>query len=435
LEAWQRAYHTGEIYQIEHRVQLMDGSYRWHLSRGVPVRDDTGRIVKWFGTATDIENVKQAEAQLRQLNETLEQKVADRTRVAEERTRELQKLAVELIEAEERERQRVSRLLHDDLQQMLAAAKMQVQAVAEAMPSEPLLAGATQLLEDSIAKSRQLSHELSPAILHQSGFTAALNWLAGQMKTQFGLTIEVIANVPEQLAIKPVTVFLFQAARELLFNIVKHAGVQKAHISVSTSNGSILLTVSDQGQGFDPQLLGNNTSGFGLMSIKERASYIGGNLVIESEPGQGSRLTLFVPYKAPAVGVENDFIERPAGQKLVTTRLAGVTRTAGETQVMFVDDHKVIRQGLIRLTAGQPNIKVIGEASNGLEALELARRHRPDVIVMDVSMPVMDGIEATRRIKTEMPEIRVIGLSMHDDEQVLSRLRPGELSCKGYAEK
>jgi DNA-binding NarL/FixJ family response regulator len=102
---------------------------------------------------------------------------------------------------------------------------------------------------------------------------------------------------------------------------------------------------------------------------------------------------------------------------------------------MFVDDHKVIRQGLIRLTAGQPNIKVIGEASNGLEALELARRHRPDVIVMDVSMPVMDGIEATRRIKTEMPEIRVIGLSMHDDEQVLSRLRPGELSCKGYAEK
>lgn len=87
-------------------------------------------------------------------------------------------------------------------------------------------------------------------------------------------------------------------------------------------------------------------------------------------------------------------------------------------RVLFADDHKVMRQGLIQLIAGQHDIQVVGEASNGLEAIEQARRLHPDVIVMDVSMPEMDGVEATRRIKLELPAVRVVGLSMFEDEQI-----------------
>jgi len=82
-----------------------------------------------------------------------------------------------------------------------------------------------------------------------------------------------------------------------------------------------------------------------------------------------------------------------------------------------------MRQGLIKLIIGQPGIHVIGEAENGAEALDQARHFRPDLIIMDISMPEMDGIEATRRIKAEMPPVRIIGLTMHDDDQLIGAMK------------
>jgi DNA-binding NarL/FixJ family response regulator len=93
-----------------------------------------------------------------------------------------------------------------------------------------------------------------------------------------------------------------------------------------------------------------------------------------------------------------------------------------DLRVLFADDHKVMRQGLIRLVAGKPGILVVGEAANGREALEKVRLVKPDVVVMDISMPEMDGIEATRHIKAELPDVRVIGLSMHEDEHISQSL-------------
>ncbi len=303
LEAWHRALRTGETYQIEHRVQISDGSYHWHLSRAMPVRDKDGRIVMWFGTATDISNVKQAENALRELNETLEQRVAERTELAEARTRQLQALAVELIEAEERERRRIAELLHDDLQQVLAAARFQLQAARLTEPSAPMLASVESLLEDSIAKSRRLSHELSPAILHHSGLLTALDWLIRQMDEQFGLKIELQTDARQRFESTPLKFFLFRAVQALMFNVVKHAGVKHARLALSAADDILVITVNDHGKGFNPHILDASAmlSDFGLLSLRERARYLGGDLAIDSLSGQGSTFSLTVPIRIETV--------------------------------------------------------------------------------------------------------------------------------------
>lgn len=88
-------------------------------------------------------------------------------------------------------------------------------------------------------------------------------------------------------------------------------------------------------------------------------------------------------------------------------------------KVLLVEDHEIVREGLKALLEAEKNIKIAGEASNGREALFLVKASLPDVVLMDVNMPVMNGIEATQLIKKEFPEVKVLILSMHDHESYL----------------
>ena len=88
-------------------------------------------------------------------------------------------------------------------------------------------------------------------------------------------------------------------------------------------------------------------------------------------------------------------------------------------RILLVDDHVLFRQGIRFGIASRPDMEVVGEAGNGLEAIALARETMPDVILMDISMPRLSGLEATRQIKREMPHIRIVILTVSDDEQHL----------------
>ena len=91
-------------------------------------------------------------------------------------------------------------------------------------------------------------------------------------------------------------------------------------------------------------------------------------------------------------------------------------------RVMLVDDHRLIRMGLSSLLENYEDIEIIGEASDGIEAIDLAQKIHPDVILMDISMPKMNGIEASRIIASELPGTRIIGLSMHDDASTVDAI-------------
>jgi PAS domain S-box-containing protein len=364
--------------------------------------------------------------ELSQLNKSLEQRVVERTKLAEDRAMQLRSLAVKMIEVEERERRRFADLLHEDLQQMLAAARFQLQAVSGDKCPEPELDHVSRILEESIAKSRRLTHELSPPVMYHGSLSSAMEWLSGQMKEHFGLSVHLESENMPELKNSPVKIFVFRAVQELLFNIVKHAGVKSASVLLSGKNSHLDVTVSDHGKGFDKSDLERSKveKGFGLISIRERAHHIGGDLIIESEPGQGSRIHLTVPVQ-PATG---EIVPVTLEAPLYAVAQETPSRSAG-LRVLFVDDHKVMRQGLIRLITSQPDIEVAGEAANGKEAVELARQLHPDVILMDISMPEMDGIEATQRIKAVMPTVRVIGLSMFEDKSSAQNIINAGADC------
>jgi signal transduction histidine kinase len=161
-----------------------------------------------------------------------------------------------------------------------------------------MLEQADQLLDQSIQKSRRLSQDLSPAILFRSGLPAAVEWLALQMQERHGLTVRVESSASHLLQNDLLQVFLFRCIQELLFNVVKHAGVESAQVRLESLEDRLEVTVSDQGKGFDPDSLRESdcpASGFGLFSIRERIGTIEGTLDIESAPGAGSRFRLSIP--------------------------------------------------------------------------------------------------------------------------------------------
>jgi PAS domain S-box-containing protein len=391
-----------------------DGDELWKLIYAAPFRSHRNEAVGAVVVAQDITARKYAERKLHELTANLEKQVSERTAMAENRSKQLQSLAIELIETEERERRKFAHLLHDDLQQMLASARFQLHSVSGDKSTEPVLENVGRILEESIAKARRLTHELSPPVMHHGSLFSAMEWLSGQMNEHFGLNVYLEGENMPELKNSPVKVFVFRAVQELLFNIVKHSGVKNANVLLSGKDSHLDVTVSDQGKGFDKEDLDRSKTkkGFGLISIHERARYVGGDLIIKSEPGRGSSFYLTVPVQPAIVESVRMPTEAPPFHAVAPKNSPGT----GGLRVLFADDHKVMRQGLIRLISSQPDIQVAGEAANGKEAVELARQLRPDVIVMDISMPEMDGIEATRRIKAEMPEVRVIGLSMFEDK-------------------
>ena len=150
---------------VEYRWRVKSGEYRWFGDSRRAIFDENGKSVSLVGVSRDITETKKYQKALERSTQELERKVAERAKLAELRTKQLQSLAVELIEAEERERRRISRLLHEDLQQVIAAAGYQLQNAMDSKDPRPLLAVVEKLMKESMAKSRRLSHELSPAVL------------------------------------------------------------------------------------------------------------------------------------------------------------------------------------------------------------------------------------------------------------------------------
>ncbi|HSM09217.1 MAG TPA: CheR family methyltransferase [Gemmatimonadota bacterium] len=276
-----------------------DGSRFWgsgmmtalHLPDG-----DLRGFAKGMGDHTER---KRAEEELKELTDSLEQRV-------EQRTNEVRELASSLTMAEQHERTRIARILHSDLQQMLYSIQLKLALVREALddtgaaPAGVHLSESEEWLDRALATTRQLTVELSPPVLDREGLTDALAWLRTHMLELHDIEVEIVADGPFDLPDEDWRMLLFQAVRELLFNVVKHAGTNRATVELSEREDEIVIRVVDEGRGFDVSSIAGRSvddSSVGLLSLGERLRLFGGRLEIESTPGSGTRASLHAPIE------------------------------------------------------------------------------------------------------------------------------------------
>ena len=217
----------------------------------------------------------------------------------------IQSLASKLAAAEQEERYRISQILHDDLQQRLFAIKAQLYFLKDPSGKHEIPPGmykdfdeVQNALSEAIAVTRNLSIDLSPIILHGEGLTEALTWLASRMQEQHGLQVEL--QIKEDLPDLDdhMRVLLFQAVRELLFNVVKHAGTKEAVVTLEKIDNNACITISDLGKGFDVgTIMSDSRTAHGLLIIQDRLSLIGGGIEVTSKLGNGTRAVIQIPLK------------------------------------------------------------------------------------------------------------------------------------------
>ena len=221
----------------------------------------------------------------------------------------LRSLASELSFAEERTRRQTAVALHDIIGRTIAFAKMKLGALRKPTLDASLLESLDEIIEllnTTLEDTRNLISELSPPVLYELGFIPAIEWLTQHMQQEYGIKVAFLDDKRTKPLDKDVRMFLFQAVRELLVNVAKHAKAQKAKVSVYRDEDKIRVDVSDDGIGFDNTEafpIMDITTGFGLFSIRERMESIGGQLKIESEPGNGTKVIVTAPLKKGGNGV------------------------------------------------------------------------------------------------------------------------------------
>jgi PAS domain S-box-containing protein len=345
----------------------------------------------------------------------------ERTAELEHRTTQLSRMASELMLAEQHAREQIARTLHDGLQQLLVIAALNLdqhvkrETEAALAPSE-LLAEAKRHLGEAIVAARSLSLELFPPVLQRAGLPAALAWLAKWTHEKYNLQVHLVADRRADTARKDIQSLLFESVRELLFNAVKHARVDRVSLELTLdADERLCITLNDQGVGFDPEKLDGRAKagdlGWGLFSIRERITLLGGRVDVDSAPGRGTRVRLVAPRGSAPLSVTDGHAPAPGPAELVSSA-ASHGSPPDALRILIAEDHAAVRTALRDLLHTRPQLSVVGYAADGFEAIAHARALRPDVILMDVAMPNMDGIEATARIRAELPDIQVFAFSM-----------------------
>jgi CheY-like chemotaxis protein len=307
---------------------------------------------------------------------------------ARERERQREETLSLIIAAQEDERARVARDLHDEIGQALTGVLLGLHLVDTAMRAEPVdvqraamrIGDVRELVAEALRQVRRLASDLRPTVLDDLGLSAALERLVADVGGRHGVRVVLHSGGVDARGRlpAPVETVAYRVVQESLTNVVRHAGASRVSVEVHAQADRVLVRVVDDGAGFD---VGASGGSLGLRGMAERAQLAGRRL--RNLPG----------------GFGD---ERGAGDPCGRVAVSQIVRVA------LCDDHRVVRSGLRRILEAEPGVEVAGEAGTAQMAVAVTAAEGPDVMVMDIGLPGVDGIEATRRVRRASPATKVL---------------------------
>jgi signal transduction histidine kinase len=295
VQHWMRCVESGETYESEYRIRGADAQYRWFRARAVPLRDADGKILKWYGTCSDIHDSKLLEQSIRDNAVELE-------RLVNSRTAELRRLSGRLMTMQDGERRRIAREIHDGLGQELAAAKMILDGILAKDSSRQVQQAsveASQLVERAIQQVRTISHLLHPPLLDEVGLVSALRWFLEGLSERSGINVRLDVDPPNIGRLKSeLETAIFRIIQEALTNMFRHSGARNGVVSLAERNGNMLVSVIDDGKGVgqDVEQLRPESVGVGIGGMRQRVSELGGSLRIKNAY-PGTIVEVVIPVK------------------------------------------------------------------------------------------------------------------------------------------
>jgi len=277
LETYRQAFDWRKPFEMEYRLRRHDGEYRWIFDYGVPRFNADGSFAGYIGSASDMTDQKLAREAL-------------------------QKVSGQLIEAQERERRRLARELHDDICQRLAMLSLKIEKVSKGWGLGPLsvadqLEQIWQQCSNLTGDVQALSHELHPSILDNLGLATAVKSFCREVSEQSGVVVEFDGkNIPDSLP-SEVSLALFRVVQEALHNALRYSGQKHFEVRLQEISRELELEVTDHGVGFDAMNT-KNRGGLGLVSMAERIHQVNGTFIIDSQPNAGTRIRARVPLAA-----------------------------------------------------------------------------------------------------------------------------------------
>lgn len=293
------------------------------------------------------------------------------------------------------ERNRLSKELHDTIGHTLTSIIMGMESLRPAVTGDHLerLDALLDSSRNGLDEVRKHLHQMSMSNLHAS-FTSSLQKLVNKFQDTTGVEVKFRTMGDEYSVPNQIKLALYRCLQEALTNAARHGQATSIQVQLHFESKQLRIQIQDNGKGAE-QLL----PGFGLSTMKERMLELSGQMSVHSDPDEGTVVLCTVPRH------EN---------------------LQSKIRIVLVDDQQLIVDSLKMILDEQEDLQIVGTAENGKAAIDLCEQVHPDVILMDVRMPEMDGIEALKVIKEKWPDLRVIIMSTFSEvEQAVTSLQNG----------